>query len=40
MMFIIRTIRRWKQDYQHSRLMCSVDVNNDDINELAKKYGV
>ena len=32
----IRTIRRWKQDDQHSRFTCSVDVDNDDVNELAK----
>ena len=36
----IRSIRRWKHDYQHSRFTCSVDVDNADNDELAKKYGV
>ena len=36
----IRSIRRWKHDYQHSRFACSVDMDNADNDELAKKYGV
>ena len=36
----VRSVKRWKQDYQHSRFTCSVDVNNADNKELAKKYGV
>ena len=36
----IRSIRRWKHDYQYSRFTCSVDVDNADNDELAKKYGV
>ena len=36
----IRSVKRWKQDYQHSTFTCSVDVDNADNKELAKKYGV
>ena len=36
----IRSVKWWKQDYQHSRFTCSVDVDNADNKELAKKYGV
>ena len=36
----MRSIRRWKHNYQHSRFTCSVDVDNADNKELANKYGV
>ena len=35
----VRSVKRWKQDYQHSRFTCSVDVDNAD-KEVAKKYDV
>ena len=36
----VRSVKRWEQDYQHSRFTCSVDMDNAVNKELAKKYGV